>query len=162
MSTSQLLITSLASSAFGFGAGWFAARVGRDVTEHHGIQGSTWFERARTLLGLLILVMVFYSVYTINRVTYCQAKFNESFIAGLAERTAAADAERQANRIRWTFLAEALRNPILNPTPEQQREAAHRWLKDLERADQLVAEADAKRAANPVQQPSKCGLISDD
>lgn len=92
----------------------------------------------------------------IQTLSECQAAWTRYFVAGLAERTDAAGTEREANQIRWALMIDALRNPIPNPTPEQRAQLTKRWLGDLTRANQLLAEADAKRAANPIPPLPDC------
>lgn len=155
MTTAQVL-SWLVASAIGFCGGYLAGRVGRDVSEHHGVVESRWWASIKVLFGLLLLAVVAWSTYTLVRQSTCQAEFNEDFVRGLDERSAATDAEREANKIRWGFIRDVIRNPLVNPTEEQRREMGLRWVRELDRADQLVIEAEAKRAANPFPTTRRC------
>lgn len=163
MSAAQV-ISWLTGSGIGFVAGYLAGRVGRDVSEHHGTDGSRWWSVGRTVIGLLLLGLVAWGVVSgieradqRRREANCQAEFNEAFVLGLQQRTQAADVEREANKIRFGFLRDAIRNPLaINPSPAQRREFAQRWVVELDRADRLLAEADAQRAAHPIPTPRRC------
>lgn len=133
-----------------------AKRVER-LTEANSLQKKVirWLKWV-TVAHVVVTLAITTGGLAIRTISQCQAAWNKSFVAGLAERTDAAGTEREANQIRWALLIDALRNPVPNPTPEQREQLTKRWLDDLTRANQLLAEADAKRAANPIPPQPNC------
>jgi len=142
------VIWSVVWSLIGFVGGLTVGWMVRQDSPRHAT--------ARTLLGLLILGITAWLVWSEQQTTECQQQANAAFAAGLAERTEAAGIERAATAIRWRFIREALAEPVRPKTPAEQEADRIRWLGDLDEADRLVAEADAKRAASPSSTMRDC------
>lgn len=110
-----------------------------------GHELSWWQNREnwRAILGVLILVLVGWSVWNNYEVTTCQADFNIAFAKGLEERTVAATNERHAQRV--------MLDTILNPAAprEEKAQSLVTWRTALD-------EADRKRDANPLPKDPRC------
>lgn len=111
-----------------------------------------WFRNSLTfdrLIAWVIIVLAVGSVvtmsYTMNRqqqTLTCQAGYNEAFVAALEERSTAAAADRQAQRVFLTGIATAR-------TPEQSRAQMENYLRALDQADE-------RRDDNPLPQRPAC------
>lgn len=149
--TLSYLITALVSSAVGAAVGWFAGRGARKAVGENGgdtVPTSTW-EWARTGVALLLLALMVWTVYAGLSRNECQAENNRAFAAAIAERTEAANVEREANRIERDSMRNAIRGTPPNASLAERRAAGQRYLAALDEADRLLASADAKRAAAP-------------
>lgn len=136
------LISNLSWSLGGFAVGWLVGRIGRGVAEVQAVGGRglpRWADVLRTLAGLVILVLVVVTTVHTVRTTDCQARLNAEFRAALADRSAAAQAESDAQR------------DLLTTAPDEGREAVARYLAALD-------ELDKARAAHPLPSESGCGL----
>lgn len=113
---------------------------------------------ARTLLGLLILVMVGYTTYStfsaaadLRRVTECQQQANDAFARALDARSDAMQrstaATRRSNEAQRRLLV-SVSSPGL---PVDQRDVAFaEYLAALDEIDRALDEIDAVRQDNPL------------
>lgn len=88
-------------------------------------------EWVRTIVNLVALSLIGYTVWHQGQISACQADFNVAYSQGLAERTKAAASEREAQRV--------MLDAILNPKATSQDRAAAlvTWRAKLEEADDI-------------------------
>lgn len=101
-------------------------------------------EWIRTIVFLLALVMIGYTVWHQSAITDCQADFNVAYANGLLERTKAAASEREAQRV----MLDALLNP--HATSTDRAAALVTWRTQLIEADQVRENA-------PIPVDPRCG-----
>lgn len=122
-------------SAFGFTVGWLAGRIGRDVA--HQNPRPRWWPSVRAGLGILILIMVAYSmvigVTTAARdreIARCQADLNAQFQKAIEQRSDAARIERASQRKLLLTMVDQTANST------QRAQAIRDYLGSLDDADQ--------------------------
>jgi hypothetical protein len=109
--------------------------------------GRRWWwpasETRRALLGVVVMLLMGYTLWQVSSVINCQKDFNVLYSQGLKERSDAAASERQAQRT----MLDALLDPTA--TPVSRSAALQTWRVALD-------EADAKRDANPIPEDPQC------
>lgn len=166
--SAAIILSNFIFSIGGFILGFVVARIGQRVEEVSEVivdgdkpvalkPRKTRFSW-RQALGVVVLLLAIGSTITsavasrdqrvsaeqMRRIAECQAEFNRAYRLAIAERSEAANAERQSMR--------AMLEVILNPgaTPEVRREAVTKYYQSLDRADQT-------RAQNPLPSTDRCG-----
>lgn len=149
------VLMDLAWSAGGGVVGYALGRktrssLGGEHSSHDSRGHWAWRGWLGNLLGVLLLLLIGVTMWNGYQRLECQAEAGRAYSVGTLELRDAAAIEREANRIRWAFIKEALAaEPPPVVTDEYKRVAQLRWLADLRRADALIDAAEAKRAANP-------------
>lgn len=153
---------------FGFVGGVLVGRFLRKIVVDDITESEDCMKRRMTLnniygiatvvLTLLALTTVFISTQEQRRVTECQAKYNEHFIAVLRERTAATTDERNA-QIKLSTTMVGLIDAATRPdyTDAQNLEALRQWRDAQAEYGKTIREADKTRADNQYPLPPNCG-----
>lgn len=115
------------------------------------------WQAARVAFGVVIMAACVTSVTTVAGRSECQTQTNEEFRAKYAERVAAGNLDREANRAERDANRQLILAILTDPTSDN-RAAGERRLRDyvakLDAVDTKLDEADRQRADNPLPSPT--------
>lgn len=144
------LAVALGGICVGFVIGRWERRVNADRPSRE-----RWFEIARLALGLLILAAVGVTVWQVQSVSACQAKFATQVAQAIADRSEANGASTQLDDAANRSLA-TLVDAILSPQRDDDLAALQDFRAAIDRQHDALADLERVRLAAPLPAPPRC------